>query len=130
MKKFMYFVLMAVAVVTTLYACSGGNQPDYEGIREVMSKNSDEISSDDIDFIIDQVEVMSDIMSDKTPEQRKDWMESLDKEDQETVFALGMVASMMPNHNKKLSPEQKERLERIIEKNRKLEKEMNEKENK
>lgn len=134
MKKILYVCFAAIIALVTMVACSGskemktdaagseetavdvtsGADLDFKGIREVLGKSNDEACPKDYDFIIDQVEILTKTVSGMNKDEARAWKESLSADDQETVEGLCLVAGIMGKRNKKLSPAQKERLEKIL----------------
>ena len=51
---------------------------DMQRITDISKKNSDEITSSDFDFLIDQMEIVMKPTKDMTSEQRKEYMGNLD----------------------------------------------------
>lgn len=74
---------------------------DVERIKDISKKDSEEVTSSDFDFLLDQLEVLMKPTKDMTPEQRKEYMGNLDSDTQGAMvivaFALqaGMEKGMM-----------------------------------
>lgn len=91
-------ILAAVAAVWAItciaMSCAESGRLDVNGINELMRKNSNDLTSADIDFFLNQVEILVDKTKDMSKEENTAYFESLDKEEQECAIALGMMVSM------------------------------------
>lgn len=99
MKKFWnLFVLAATvcAVTCTTASCGKGQSDklDVKGVQELVQKNSDDLTSADVDFFLDQVEILVDNTKNLSKEESQAYFEALDKEEQECALALGIMVSL------------------------------------
>lgn len=110
----LFFCVVSIcAVMCLVTSCGKSDKLDVKGIRELVQKNSDDITSADIDFFLDQVEILANKTKNISKEDEKAYFESLDKEEQECVMVIGMMvsaASSSKADNKKWSDAQLERL--------------------
>lgn len=117
-------ILSAVAVFCVITcmvpSCARSGKLDVKGIQELVQKNSDDITSADIDFFLDQVEILANMTKGMSDEERNAYFESLDKEEQECAVAVGMMASLASSSKTKSNPNwsdaQLERLKALQEK--------------
>lgn len=133
MRKIIFCVFMALAAVSMMVACGGSSNQkksvsidgeevvvsqevadlDLQGISDLVKKNSADITSDDYDFVIEQLEILNKKTGNMDKEEFKVWKDSLSKDDQGVVMTLAMMAAGMQKRGK-LSDEQKARLEKVM----------------
>lgn len=132
MRKIIFYVLMAFVALTAMVACGGSNEKrsvsidgeevvvsqevadlDLQGISDLIKKNSADITSDDYDFVIEQLEILNKKTSNMDKEEFKIWKDSLSKDDQGVVMTLAIMAAGMQKRGE-LSDEQKARLEKVM----------------
>lgn len=132
MKKILYVAMMAIASVVMLTACGGSNEKktvnvdgeevvvsqevadlDLQGISDLVKKNSSEVTSDDYDFIIDQLEILNNKTGKMSKEEFKVWQDSLSNDDKGVVITLGMMAAGMQKRAE-LTDSQRERLNKVM----------------
>lgn len=132
MKKILYVAMMAIASVVMLTACGGSNEKktvnvdgeevvvsqevadlDLQGISDLVKKNSSEVTSDDYDFIIDQLEILNKKTGKMSKEEFKVWQDSLSNDDKGVVITLGMMAAGMQKRAE-LTDSQRERLNKVM----------------
>ncbi len=99
MKKIKLFAIAAVALSAAITgtSCSRSDKLDVEGIKEVTNKGEEELKSADIDFILDQMEILVDKTKGMTKEEAEAYYKTLDEDEQECVMALGMIAVFAPS---------------------------------
>lgn len=132
MRKIIFYVIMAFVALTAMVACGGSNEKktvsidgeevvvsqevadlDLQGISDLIKKNSADITSDDYDFVIEQLEILNKKTSNMDKEEFKIWKDSLSKDDQGVVMTLAIMAAGMQKRGE-LSDEQKARLEKVM----------------
>lgn len=64
---------------------------DMQRITDISKKNSDEITSSDFDFLIDQMEIVMKPTKNMTSEQRKEYMGNLDSDTQGAIIIVGLA---------------------------------------
>lgn len=133
MKKIFYVAFVAFVTLATLVACGDSKEKksvtvdgkevvvsqevaalDLQGISDLVKKNSDDVTSSDYDFVIDQLEILSKKTGKMSEEEFKLWSDSLISDDQGVVMALGMMGTGMLKRGE-LSDEQRARLVKVME---------------
>lgn len=131
MKKFLYVAFMAIAVAT-MTACGGSNEKksvtvdgqevvvseevadlDLQGISDLVKKSSKDVTADDYDFVIDQLEILNKKTARMSKEEFEIWRDSLSSDDKGVVMTLGIMAAGM-QEQAKLSDSQRERLDKVM----------------
>lgn len=131
MKKILYVAFMAIAVAT-MTACSGSNEKksvtvdgqevvvseevadlDLQGISDLVKKSSKDVTADDYDFVIDQLEILNKKTAKMNNEEFQIWRDSLSSDDQGVVMTLGLMAEGMQKRAE-LSDSQRERLDKVL----------------
>lgn len=131
MKKILYVTFMAIAVAT-MTACGGSNEKksvtvdgqevvvseevadlDLQGISDLVKKSSKDVTADDYDFVIDQLEILNKKTAKMSKEEFKTWQDSLSSDDQGVVMTLGIMAAGM-QERANLSDSQRERLDKVM----------------
>lgn len=132
MKKILYLAFVAVLAMVGMSACGDSKEKkivsvdgkevvvsqevadlDLQGISDLVKKNSSEITPDDYDFVIKQLEILNKRTSGMSQEEFKTWQDSLSSNDQGVIMTLGMMAAGMQKRGE-LSDAQKERLEKVM----------------
>lgn len=131
MKKILYVAFMAIAAAT-MTACGGSNEKksvtvdgqevvvseevadlDLQGISDLVKKSSKDVTADDYDFVIDQLEILNKKTAKMSKEEFKIWQDSLSSDDQGVVMTLGIMAAGM-QERANLSDSQRERLDKVM----------------
>lgn len=131
MKKILYVAFIAIAVAT-MTACSGSNEKksvtvdgqevvvseevadlDLQGISDLVKKSSKDVTADDYDFVIDQLEILNKKTAKMSKEEFKIWQDSLSSDDKGVVMTLGIMAAGM-QERANLSDSQRERLDKVM----------------
>lgn len=131
MKKILYVAFMAIAAAT-ITACGGSNEKksvnvdgqevvvseevadlDLQGISDLVKKNSKDVTADDYDFVIDQLEILNKKTARMGKEEFKIWQDSLSSDDKGVVMTLGIMAAGM-QERAELSDSQRERLDKVM----------------
>lgn len=131
MKKILYVAFMAIAAAT-MTACGGSNEKksvtvdgqevvvseevadlDLQGISDLVKKNSKDVTADDYDFVIDQLEILNKKTARMGKEEFKIWQDSLSSDDKGVVMTLGILAAGM-QERAELSDSQRERLDKVM----------------
>lgn len=131
MKKILYVAFMAIAAAT-MTACGGSNEKksvtvdgqevvvseevadlDLQGISDLVKKNSKDVTADDYDFVIDQLEILNKKTARMGKEEFKIWQDSLSSDDKGVVMTLGIMAAGM-QERAELSDSQRERLDKVM----------------
>lgn len=88
-KLFMMMALAAISLPLMLTSCSGsGNATlDKEKITQ-LSKSGSDLTEDDYDFLLDQLEIILKPSKDMTPEDRKNYVLNLDNDFQEAMIII------------------------------------------
>lgn len=106
MKKFFNFFAVAatLCVVTcTALSCGKTDKLDVKGVQELIQKNSADLTAADVDFFLDQVEILVDKTKNLTKEESAAYFESLEQEERECAITLAMMASMASSSKAKKS---------------------------
>lgn len=130
MKKILYVAFMAIAA--TMTACGGSNEKksvnvdgqevvvseevadlDLQGISDLVKKDSKDITADDYDFVIDQLEILNKKTAKMNNEEFQIWRDSLSSDDKGVVMTLGLMAEGMQKRAE-LSDSQRERLDKVL----------------
>lgn len=121
--KFIAIMIAAFTIIGVATSCGRVNKLDVKGIQELVKKDSKEITSSDVDFFIDQVEIMVNKTKNMTKEEENAYFESLSEDEQECVFNLGMMTSAALSSRTNLpeawSDSQVERLRKLNEQSKK-----------
>lgn len=131
MKKILYVAFMAIAAAT-MTACGGSNEKksvnvdgqevvvseevadlDLQGISDLVKKDSKDITADDYDFVIDQLEILNKKTAKMNNEEFQIWRDSLSSDDKGVVMTLGLMAEGMQKRAE-LSDSQRERLDKVL----------------
>lgn len=131
MKKILYVAFMAIAAAT-ITACGGSNEKksvnvdgqevvvseevadlDLQGISDLVKKSSKDVTADDYDFVIDQLEILNKKTAKMSKEEFKIWQDSLSSDDKGVVMTLGIMAAGM-QERANLSDSQRERLDKVM----------------
>lgn len=131
MKKILYVAFIAIAAAT-ITACGGSNEKksvtvdgqevvvseevadlDLQGISDLVKKNSKDVTADDYDFVIDQLEILNKKTARMGKEEFKIWQDSLSSDDKGVVMTLGIMAAGM-QERAELSDSQRERLDKVM----------------
>lgn len=131
MKKILYVAFMAIAAAT-MTACGGSNEKksvnvdgqevvvseevadlDLQGISDLVKKDSKDVTADDYDFVIDQLEILNKKTAKMNNEEFQIWRDSLSSDDKGVVMTLGIMAAGM-QEQAKLSDSQRERLDKVL----------------
>lgn len=131
MKKILYVAFIAIAVAT-MTACGGSNEKksvtvdgqevvvseevadlDLQGISDLVKKSSKDVTADDYDFVIDQLEILNKKTARMSNEEFEIWRDSLSSDDKGVVMTLGIMAAGM-QEQAKLSDSQRERLDKVM----------------
>lgn len=117
------FVIALFAIMGAATSCSKSDKLDVEGVNEVTQKAVDgkELTSSDIDFFLDQLEIVVDKRTSMSDEEFEDYLKSLSKEEQDCMNAIVIVAAYAGQSTSKLSDDtwsksQVERLEKLLDK--------------
>ncbi|MDD6227720.1 MAG: hypothetical protein PUA94_01595 [Bacteroidales bacterium] len=131
MKKILYVAFMAIAAAT-MTACGGSNEKksvnvdgqevvvseevadlDLQGISDLVKKDSKDVTADDYDFVIDQLEILNKKTAKMNNEEFQIWRDSLSSDDKGVVMTLGLMAEGMQKRAE-LSDSQRERLDKVL----------------
>lgn len=131
MKKILYVAFMAIAAAT-MTACGGSNEKksvnvdgqevvvseevadlDLQGISNLVKKDSKDVTADDYDFVIDQLEILNKKTAKMNNEEFQIWRDSLSSDDKGVVMTLGLMAEGMQKRAE-LSDSQRERLDKVL----------------
>lgn len=132
MKKFLYVAFAAIVAITGLEACGDSKEKksvsidnsevvvsqevadlDLQGISDLVKKNSKDITADDYDFVIDQLEILNKKTGGMNDEEFKVWNDSLSNDDKGVIMTLAMMAGGMQKRGN-LSDSQRERLSKVM----------------
>lgn len=117
--KFLAMVIAVFAITGIAASCGKSDKLDVKGIKELVKKDSKDITSADVDFFIEQVEIATNKTKGMTKEEAKAYFESMGEDEQECVMALGMMTSAALSSRTKLpdawSDAQLERLKKLAE---------------
>lgn len=112
MKKIFFIAAVCSMFLLSLTAC-GSKTLDRKGIEDLTKKEKSEVTEADYDFILDQMEILSDMDQEKIQE------EILKSEDGQYIFALAMMSTAVAKNG---TPAQKKRLRKILEESKKQDK--------
>ncbi len=86
---------------------------DLQGISDLVKKSSKDVTADDYDFVIDQLEILNKKTARMSKEEFEIWRDSLSSDDKGVVMTLGIMAAGM-QEQAKLSDSQRERLDKVM----------------
>lgn len=112
MKKIFFIAAVCSMFLLSLTAC-GSKTLDRKGIEDLTKKEKSEVTEADYDFILDQMEIVSDMAQEKSQE------EILKSEDGQYILALAMMSTAVEKDG---TPAQKKRLRKILEESKKQDK--------
>lgn len=112
MKKVFFIAAVCSMFLLSLTAC-GSKTLDRKGIEDLTKKEKSEVTEADYDFILDQMEIVSDMAQEKSQE------EILKSEDGQYIFVLAMMSTAVEKDG---TPAQKKRLRKILEESKKQDK--------
>lgn len=119
------FVIALFAIMGAATSCSKSDKIDVEGVNEVMQKEIDgkELTSSDIDFFLDQLEIVVDKSTSMSDEEFRAYWKSLSIEEQECMATIGLAAAGagLKLSDDTWSKSQVERLEKLLDKMNKQE---------
>lgn len=84
---------------------------DIEGLNALTKKN--ELESDDIDFVLDQAEILARSAKGMSRSEYNAYLNTLEKQERDAVFIIALGLEGIKN-SKELSGKQKERMEDIV----------------
>lgn len=109
MKKLMHSLVFLVVSFVAFGACSDGKTTvtnadgevqevktealkglDYQGIQNLLDDSKKELTEDDVDFLLDQMEVFVEKTEGMTKDEYKQYFNSLTSDEQGAVFVLGL----------------------------------------
>lgn len=85
---------------------------DQQGLKALMDKNKEELTEDDIDFLLDQAEILVKKTKGMTKEEFKEYKKSLSSDDMGTIMVIGMGCESARKSGI-MTDSQKERLEKL-----------------
>lgn len=112
MKKVFFIAAVCSMFLLSLTAC-GSKTLDRKGIEDLTKKEKSEVTEADYDFILDQMEIVSDMAQEKSQE------EILKSEDGQYILALAMMSTAVEKDG---TTAQKKRLRKILEESKKQDK--------
>lgn len=107
------FLILAVAIIGALASCANGSSQkaqqkfDIEKLKEMSQRNT-EMTSEDYDFLLDQMEALAIIMEKMTPEEREARAKETQAEEALGLIVIGFSLDQAESAGK-LSPEQQTR---------------------
>lgn len=120
MKKIWNLFVLAATVcilACAVSSCGKSNKLDVQRINEVIEMDNDQITSSDINFLLDQIEILVNNTKDLSKEELAAYYESLDNEEQECVRTIRMMVSILSsvrvNNSTVWSDAQLERLRKL-----------------
>ena len=109
MKKFVQCLAVAATMIVVMCSCSDGKTTvtnaegevkevktealkglDYQGIQNLLDDSKKELTEDDVDFLLDQMEVFVEKTEGMTKDEYKQYFNSLTSDEQGAVFVLGL----------------------------------------
>ena len=109
MKKFVQCLAVAATMIVVRCSCSDGKTTvtnaegevkevktealkglDYQGIQNLLDDSKKELTEDDVDFLLDQMEVFVEKTEGMTKDEYKQYFNSLTSDEQGAVFVLGL----------------------------------------
>lgn len=137
MKKLLTLAAAAALVIPPITSCSGSKSADsdstsaektetsvaseeesagldfdQQGLKALMDKNKEELTEDDIDFLLDQAEILVNKTEGMTKEEFKEYKKSLSSDDMGTIMVIGMGCESARKSGI-MTDSQKERLEKL-----------------
>ena len=85
---------------------------DYQGIQNLLDDSKKELTEDDVDFLLDQMEVFVEKTEGMTKDEYKQYFNSLTSDEQGAVFVLGLGLAGAENGGK-FTESQKKRFEEL-----------------
>lgn len=126
MKSFKLLALVAI-LMPMLFACSGSKSEsenassdevevvstpaelDVERIMSYQTKNGSELTENDYDFMLDQLEIVVNKANELPAEQAKSFITTLDSKQQNAVLIVAMILT----DQSKLTDKQKQRFQEL-----------------
>lgn len=109
MKKTLIYVALAVVCMVSGISCSGNKAEkpeekteveqvdevkstdfDMKRLKELVNRKSSEISSDDYDFLIDQLEILVEKTERMSPQEYEAYAKNLSSDDMGAIMVIGM----------------------------------------
>ena len=131
MKKFVQCLAVAATMIVVMCSCSDGKTTvtnaegevqevktealkglDYQGIQSLLDDSKKELTEDDVDFLLDQMEVFVEKTEGMTKDEYKQYFNSLTSDEQGAVFVLGLGLAGAENGGK-FTESQKKRFEEL-----------------
>ena len=131
MKKFVQCLAVAATMIVVMCSCSDGKTTvtnaegevqevktealkglDYQGIQNLLDDSKKELTEDDVDFLLDQMEVFVEKTEGMTKDEYKQYFNSLTSDEQGAVFVLGLGLAGAENGGK-FTESQKKRFEEL-----------------
>lgn len=97
-KKIKFLALVAVAICSCSFASCSEVKYDPEGIKQVVEKKSSEITSADIDYLLDQAEAFAKLAAKSG--NAEEYMKSVDKKEAGTIIALAFTLQSLQESDK------------------------------
>lgn len=109
MKKFVQCLAVAATMIVVMCSCSDGKTTvtnangetqevqaealkslDYQGIVNLMNENKTQLTEDDVDFLLDQMEIVVEKTEGMTKDDYKAYLNNLTEDEQGALLVLGL----------------------------------------
>ena len=90
-KSFTVIIAIFAIFAAVSTSCAKSAKLDIDGINELVHKGGEDISISDRDFILDQIEIVSDNVGDLNDEEKVDYFNSLSEEERQCIYALAIM---------------------------------------
>lgn len=114
-KKLLVLVI-AIVAMAGISSCSKRGNLDGEGLKTMLQKSSKELTTADVDFFLDQAEILINTTKDMDKKEMEEYMETLTQDQKDGAQAIVMVLAFgdLAKKNKEIwSDSQLERFKKL-----------------